>query len=106
MGRAGAPPRLLEASLARPRNKWAYEGDPDLASLAAAYALGIVRNHPFRDGNKRTAFLTLVVFLGLNGLDFETDEKDVVAMIRVVAAGEASEEELTRWTRQRSEARG
>lgn len=97
---------LLEASLARPRHKWAYEEDVDLASLAAAYAFAIVRNHPFRDGNKRTAFLTLVVFLGLNGLDFETDEEDVVAMIRAVASGEASEEELTRWIRQRSQARG
>lgn len=65
-----------------------------------------MRNHPFRDGNKRTAFLALVVFLGLNGLDFKTDEEDVVATIRAVAAGKTSEEELTRWIRQRSRTRG
>jgi death-on-curing protein len=96
---------LLEASLARPRHKWAYEEGADLASLAAAYAFAILRNHPFRDGNKRTAFLALVVFLGLNGFDFETDEEDVVATIRAAAAGETSEEELTLWIRQRSRAR-
>jgi death-on-curing protein len=96
---------LLEASFARPRHKWAYEEGPDLASLAAAYAFAIVRNYPFRDGNKRTAFLALVVFPGLDGPDFETDEEDVVSMILAVASGEASEKEPTLWIRQRSRAR-
>ena len=57
---------LLESALARPENKWAY-GETDLARLAAAYGYGISRNHPFIDGNKRTAFTAIVMFLGLNG---------------------------------------
>lgn len=92
---------LLEAALARPRQVWAYGDDVDLPLLAASYAHGIVSNHPFLDGNKRTAFLTLLVFLGLNGVDFEAKEDDVVGTIRSAAAGEFDAEDLARWIRER-----
>lgn len=93
---------LLEAALARPRHKWTYKRRPDLASLAAAYGFGIARNHPFRDGNKRVAFVTMVVFLGLNGLEFSADEAEVVTIIRSLAAGETTEGDLARWIRDRT----
>jgi death-on-curing protein len=67
--------------------------------LAAAYGYGIVKNHPYRDGNKRVAFLTIVVFLGLNGFDLVADEADVVTMMLTAAAGQCSEADLARWIR-------
>lgn len=88
---------LLESALARPRHKWTYKRKPDLATLAAAYAFGIVRNHPFRDGNKRVGFLTAVTFLGINGYELEAGEAEIVAMVRAAAAGESSEVDLARW---------
>lgn len=99
----GGPPGIrdrsaLESALGRPRNKWAYEG-ADLATLAAAYSFGVARNHPFVDGNKRAALLVMVTFLGLNGIDFVADNAEAVVIIRDVAAGEISEEGLTRWIR-------
>ena len=90
---------LLESALARPRHKWTYKRRPDLASLAAAYGYGIVNNHPYRDGNKRVAFLTMIVFLGLNGFDFVADEADVVTTMLKAAAGGRSEADLARWIR-------
>lgn len=89
---------MLESALDRPRNKWAYEG-AELPELAAAYAYGIARNHPFVDGNKRAALLALVVFLDLNGIDFDVPETEFVAIILALAAGEVGEEGLTRWIR-------
>jgi death on curing protein len=99
----GGPPGIrdegaLESALGRPINRWAYE-QADLAELAAAYAFGIARNHPFVDGNKRAALLALVTFLGLNGVDFLVDEAEAVVMIRGLAAGEIDEAGLTRWIR-------
>ncbi|WP_296579100.1 type II toxin-antitoxin system death-on-curing family toxin [Phreatobacter sp.] len=99
----GGPPGIrdggmLESALDRPRNKWAYEG-AELADLAAAYAYGIARNHPFVDGNKRAALLALVVFLDLNGIDFDVPEAEIAAIILALAAGEVGEEGLTRWIR-------
>lgn len=88
----------LESALDRARNRWAYE-EGDLAQLAAAYAFGIARNHPFVDGNKRAALLALVTFLGLNGIDFVAGEAEAVVMIRDLAAGLVAEEGLTRWIR-------
>ena len=88
----------LESALARPLNKWRYEG-AELPELAAAYAFGIVRNHPFVDGNKRAAFASIIVFLGLNGVDFDVPPEQATAMILGVAAGEISEESLARWIR-------
>lgn len=89
---------LLESALARPINKFAY-GETDLASLAAAYAFGIAKNHPFVDGNKRAAFASLIVFLGLNGIDFAPQPEAATAIMLSLAAGEVSEESLARWIR-------
>ena len=87
---------LLESAVARPLNKFGY-GESDLAALSAAYAFGIARNHPFVDGNKRAAFASIIVFLGLNGFDFDVPPEQATAMILALAAGEVSEESLTRW---------
>jgi death-on-curing protein len=89
---------LLESALARPLNKHAY-GEIDLAALAAAYGFGIAKNHPFVDGNKRAAFASIVVFLGLNGIDFMVPPENATAMILSLAAGEVSEQSLARWIR-------
>ena len=89
---------LIESALGRPRHKFAY-GESDLAALAAAYAFGIAKNHPFVDGNKRTAFASMLVFLGLNGIDFDVRPQDATVMILSLAAGEVSEESLARWIR-------
>ena len=87
---------ILESALARPINKFAH-GETDLASLAAAYAFGIARNHPFVDGNKRVAFASILVFLGLNGLELNAPPADATAVILAIAAGEIEEDELARW---------
>jgi death-on-curing protein len=87
---------LLESALGRAPNKWAYE-DADLPTLAAAYAFGIARNHAFVDGNQRAAFLSMVTFLGLNGVEFLADEAEASVIIRDLAAGEVDEDGLTRW---------
>ena len=90
----------LEIALARARNKWSYEPTADIALLGAAYAFALVTSHPFRDGNKRIAFLTMVVFLGLNGFDFDAPENEVVTMMVAAADHRASEADLTAWIRQ------
>jgi len=89
---------LLESALARAPNKYAY-GEDDLAALSAAYAFGVARNHPFVDGNKRAAFASMIVFLGLNDIDFLVPEPEATAAILALAAGEVEEEGLTRWIR-------
>jgi len=89
---------MLDSALDRPRNKWAYE-NADLPELAAAYAFGIARNHPFVDGNKRTSLLALYTFLGINGVDYVVPEAEAAAIILSLASGEVSEESLTRWIR-------
>jgi death on curing protein len=89
---------LLESALARPLNKFAY-GKTDLAVPAAAYAFGIARNHPFADGNKRAAFGSLIVFLGLNGIDLDVPPAEATAIILQLAAGELEEDGLARWIR-------
>lgn len=96
---------LLEAALARPRQRFAYEPGLDLADLAAAYAVGLARNHPFVDGNKRLAFLTCVVFLDLNGLSLDVPEAEVVVRMRQLASGELDEASLAEWLRRGSRAR-
>jgi death on curing protein len=88
----------LESALGRPLNKWSYE-KAELAELAAAYAYGIARNHPFVDGNTRTSLLSLYTFLGVNGIDFVVPEAEAAAMILSLAAGEVSEESLAQWIR-------
>lgn len=97
----GGPPGVrdigaLESALGRARNRWAYENG-DLPTLAAAYGFGIARNHPFVDGNKRAALLSIVTFLGLNGIDFVANEAEAVVIIRDLAAGEVDESGLARW---------
>jgi death-on-curing protein len=87
---------LLRSALDRPRNKLAYDTAP-MAALAASYAFGIVKNHPFADGNKRTAFLAMMAFLGLNGVDFDAPDAEVIVVFRMLAAGEMSEEALALW---------
>ena len=86
----------LESALARPLNRYHY-GNTDLASLAAAYGFGLSRNHAFVDGNKRTAFLAIVTFLGLNEVDFVVAEPEAVVMMLALAAGEIDEAGLTQW---------
>ena len=90
----------LESALARPRNLGAYER-PDAAALAAAYAYGLVRSHPFADGNKRTAWVVARVFLAINGHRLEFDAADAVRTIEALAAGTLSESEVATWFRQR-----
>jgi death on curing protein len=89
---------LLESALARPVNKYAH-GESDLAGLAAPYGFGIAKNQPFADGNKRAAFGAIIVFLGLNGIDFMVPPESATAMIVSLAAGEVSEYSLSRWIR-------
>ena len=88
---------LLESALDRPRNLYAYGDDPTLFDFAAAYCTGIVKNHPFIDGNKRTGDLTARAFLFRNGYLLEPDEADEVNMIVALAAGEIEEDVLARW---------
>lgn len=90
---------LLESALARPRNKWAYEDAPDLSALAAAYAGGLVRNHPFVDGNKRAAFMAAYTFLAINGRELDAPEPEAVAVMTGLAAGDVSEDEFANWLR-------
>jgi death-on-curing protein len=89
---------MLDSALDRPKNKSAYE-NADLVELAAAYAFGIARNHPFVDGNKRTSLLALYTFLGVNGVDFVVPEAQAAAIVLSLAAGEVSEQSLVRWIR-------
>ncbi len=91
---------LRESALARPMNLAAY-GSPDAAALAAAYAYGLARNHPFVDGNKRTAFVVAATFLLRNDLGVEATEAEVVLAFVGLAAGRLSEEALASWFRQR-----
>ena len=81
---------LLESALARPR-QWATYGEPDLAALAASYGYGIARNHPFVDGNKRTAFGAVELFLVLNGADLTADDASCTLTMLSVAAGDIDE---------------
>jgi death-on-curing protein len=89
---------LLESAILRPVNQWHY-GQTDMAALAAAYAFGLARNDAFVDGNKRIAFHAMMVFLRGNGIEFAPDPAHATVMILSLAAGEVSEEGLTRWIR-------
>ena len=95
----------LEAALARPRQRWSYDPESDLARLAAAYAFGLSTAHPFRDGNKRISFLAAVIFLGLNGFDVFAPADEVVERMVALAAGELDEEAVADWLRGRTEPR-
>ena len=93
-------PGLMASALARPVNRWAY-GEDDLATLAATYAFGVARNHPFVDGNKRTAWVLARLFLALNGIALRFDDGAAVMTMLALAAGELSEDELADWLRER-----
>jgi death-on-curing protein len=95
---------LFESAIARPRQLAHYE-TPDAADLAAAYAFGIARNHPFVDGNKRTAFVAAELFLALNGLELNADDGECVVTMLAVAAGQMDEATFARWLRAHSAAR-
>lgn len=88
----------LESALARPRNQWAY-GESDLCALAAAYAFGVARNHPFVDGNKRTAWVLARLFLALNGVSIAFTLEDAVSLVLRLAAGTLSEGDVADWFR-------
>ena len=91
---------LLESGLDRPRNRLHYEPDSDLPALAAAYGFGLANNHPFVDGNKRVAFQSMYLFLGLNGFRIEAPEEEVVAVVISLASGDVDESGLADWLRQ------
>lgn len=88
---------LLESAIAKPRNLWSYGGEASIFDLAAAYCFGIIRNHPFVDGNKRTGLLAANAFLHLNGYAFRPIEAETVNIIMAVADGSADEVLLSRW---------
>jgi death-on-curing protein len=90
---------LLESALARPHHIFCYNARSDLAGLAAAYATGLVRNHPFADGNKRAAFLAVGLFLELNGLRLAADPADAARAVLSLAAGKLSERQFAQWIR-------
>lgn len=89
---------LLASALNRPRQAFAYSA-PDVFDLAAFYAAGIIKNHPFLDGNKRAGFMAAYTFLGINGYDLEADEADVLLKTLALAAGECSEVGYAEWLR-------
>src|SRR4051812_26351557 len=89
---------MLRLALERPINKWSYE-QATMPELAAAYAFGLAKNHAFVDGNKRIAFMAMMIFLRRNGIAFAPDPAQATAMILALAAGEVSEASLTRWIR-------
>ena len=91
---------MLASALARPVNRWAY-GEDDLCALAAAYAFGIAGNHPFADGNKRTAWVMARLFLRKNGKGLAFTEREAIAAVLALAAGELTEDELADWFRTR-----
>ncbi|GMR13752.1 MAG: type II toxin-antitoxin system death-on-curing family toxin [Gemmatimonadota bacterium] len=90
---------LLESALARPQQKWHYEPGTDLATLAAAYAFGVAKNHPFIDGNKRAALVAAYTFLAINDFELEAPEPEAVSVILGTADGSLSEEDLASWIR-------
>jgi death-on-curing protein len=90
---------LLESALARPQNLHAY-GEGDVVAMAAAYAFGITRNHPFIDGNKRTAFVACELFLAANGYELTASDEECLAMMLALAASEIDEAEFAAWLRE------
>ncbi len=91
----------LEAALARPRHRWAYVPEADLADFAAAYAFGLVRGHPYVDGNERVGLVALAAFLDLNGTELLASDREAVDTILGLAAGAITEDALAGWVRRR-----
>lgn len=94
---------LLSSALARPRDRWGYDENADVCALAAAYAFGLAKNHPYIDGNKRVALHVMYVFLRANGLVLDAPEPEVVTTMLGVADGSVSEANLAAWLRQRTD---
>ena len=92
---------LLESAVSKPQHKFAY-GSPSFAEMAASYAAGIIHNHPFIDGNKRTGFFIAMAFMELNGFEFGADEQSAVERTLALAANAISEEEYARWLTENS----
>lgn len=90
---------LFESALARPQNLALY-GEPDAFDLAAAYAVGLAKNHPFIDGNKRTAYVAMELFLVLNGFELAADDSSATLTMLSVAAGDSDELRLAQWLRE------
>ena len=88
---------LLESALMRPQNLRHYDPKSTILSLAASYGFGLAKNHPFIDGNKRVAFMSMYVFLGLNGFEINASESEAVEIMLAVADGSASEDRLSEW---------
>ncbi|MFZ0817996.1 MAG: type II toxin-antitoxin system death-on-curing family toxin [Candidatus Sulfotelmatobacter sp.] len=100
-GAAGLRDRgLLESALARPRQHHAYSNSPDIVEMAALYTSGVVRNHPFVDGNKRTGFVIATLFLELNGFHFKASEEDATQAVMSLAAGSLDEAGYGAWLRE------
>ncbi len=93
---------VLDSALARARQRWSYEPKTDIPTLAAAYGFGLCQGHPFRDGNKRLAFVTMLVFLDLNGWSFDAGEPEVVTAMLALASGNSKEADLAAWVKARS----
>lgn len=93
---------LLESAIARPINRFSY-GEDDLYILAGSLAFGIARNHPFADGNKRTAWVAARLFLKLNDVAIRFEKQEAIAFMLAVASGERTEEEIADWFRDHSE---
>lgn len=91
---------LLDSALARPQHLLHYNADATLGQLAAAYAVGVARNHPFADGNKRSAFLALDLFCRTNGWKVSASQAEIVSTMLGIAAGELTEEQLAAWIKQ------
>lgn len=90
---------LLESAIARPRQHYSYAAVPDIVEMAALYTAGIVRNHPFVDGNKRTGFVVGILFLELHGFEFKASEEDATRAVMDLAAGRLDEDGYTAWLR-------
>lgn len=88
---------LLESALSKPKQRFAYEPESSIFELAASYSVGLAKNHPFIDGNKRIAFTTAAIFLELNGFTFQAPESEVVIFFENLASGNISEHELSDW---------
>jgi len=93
---------LLESALARPRQHYSYADSLDIVEMAALYTAGIVRNHPFVDGNKRTGFVTGILFLELNGFNFKASEEDATQAVLALAGGTLDEKAYIAWLRENS----
>ena len=90
---------LLDSALARPRNVFHYDGLRDMAGLAASYAFGLAKNHPFADGNKRAAFMAVGLFLGANGWKLDAEPIEAIQAVVALAGGEIGEAEFATWLR-------